>query len=197
MSRTHRAGARVAASVLAAGIGGAVLISGCGAKDTAPVVAPVSPSPVVPREDGAPMHGDYGIETPQNATVQQVTVNALTQIYTWQPAIEPNRGAALIRAKDWLGGPLLAAAEAGLSESGVRHDADWDRWAANGEIVSATVRVREVQETGPGLAEARTSVTQRVMGQRSGVIAEKTFTVLAELEYSGGAWGLTGYRETY
>jgi hypothetical protein len=180
---------RTTTHALAAAVA-ALLLAGCGAGSAAQEASPTL------RGDGSgvPMHLPEGAATtPDNASPQQVAVSALTQVYTWQPAVEPTRGDALARAAAWLGGDLLAAAQAPATDTGLRPDADWVRWAAQQAVVRATVALTGEETTPVGGHVYTATVTQSVLTP-AGVTAQKSFPVTATLTQTPNGWRLTAYR---
>lgn len=79
---------------------------------------------------------------PETASATDAAQKAVAAIYTWQPATDPSRGAAVVRAKEWLTGDLLSQAEnySGRPE-GLRVDAQWSRWAGQKAAITAETAV--------------------------------------------------------
>lgn len=134
--------------------------------------------------------------SPQQIDAEQTALTAMGMILSWQPAIDEGKADALIRAKAYLGGDLLAVAESG-TRAEVRPDADWQQWAASHDAVTATCMGAESTPAAP--EGMRTLVvdltcTQTVLhaGGRSTRLTPQTWRTTTVRTDDG--WRLTDYR---
>lgn len=183
---------RRAAALAAAGLAGALLLTAC--SSTGPPTE--TPAATTRAGEGPPLHAEHpGAADPEAANALAAAAAALTEVFTWQPATEDSRGAALARARPWLSGDLADAVDhPGPAPDPPRPDPDWARWAAQGTVVTATVTALATRQDGPGAATVTAQVTQTVLG--TGVApAAKTFRAEASLTRTPRGWRVASYRE--
>ncbi|WP_278315008.1 hypothetical protein [Lolliginicoccus levis] len=186
----RRRGTSAAVAIAATGLC-AIIAAGCATIPTSSGPSPApSSAPAVPLSTAS----GSAYTSPAIASAADAAAIALSQVYTWQPMTEESRADALRRARDWLGGELLAAVEAGTSESGVRDDGDWARWRAQEAVITADARPIAAGEVlTDGVVEIEALVTQTVL-PRIGEPEQTTFRVLARMAETGQGWRMIGYR---
>ncbi|MDO1481613.1 hypothetical protein [Rhodococcus ruber] len=134
--------------------------------------------------------------SPQRIDADDTATTAMGMILSWQPAIDESKTTALIRARPYLSGDLLAVAESG-TRADVRPDADWQQWAAAKDAVSATcVRADSTPAAPAGMRTVVIDVicTQTVLhaSGRSTRLTPQTWRTTTVRTDDG--WRLTDYR---
>lgn len=93
----------------------------------------------------------------QRADPEAVIVAAATELTTWYPATENNRGASTVRAARWLEPRLVN------DTPQLRPDAQWMAWAAEGAKISSVVRIAEEKHP----PDTDTQVTRAVVVEQT------------------------------
>ncbi|WP_301850183.1 hypothetical protein [Rhodococcus pyridinivorans] len=174
-------------SVAAVCLAAAVVLAGCGS-DTS--------SSDRHGHQGSDAHEVIDPLSPQHLGADDTAITAMGMILSWQPAIDDSKADALIRARAYLGGDLLAVAESG-TRADVRPDPDWQHWAESNDAVSAVCAHSDTTPTAP--AGMRTVVidvicTQTVLHatSRSTRLTPQLWrTTIVRTE---NGWRLTDYR---
>lgn len=100
-------------------------------------------------DSGGP--GDSGFTHPNGAgpvagEMPDVSVReALSRIYTWQPAVEANSGEAMRKALPWLTGEMAQAARK-PDDSGMRPMRQWAQWKDEKSVITASTQVVPVYD---------------------------------------------------
>ena len=156
------------------------------------VVLTLATAAACSESDPPTAHDDYGTVTPgvpDAGSVDQVFTQALSTIYSWQPTSDRSPTDALIRAKGFLTGDALRAAE---SDGVVRPSAEWGAWARSGDVVTVAIANAHTIDRVGGAATGSAVVTQTVLHRDGSTTPYATFTVTAELRDQGG-WKLATY----
>nr|ARX60607.1 putative membrane protein [Prescottella equi] len=177
--RIQRATAAVALTAATA-----IALAGCGSdSDNAP-------------HTGTDDHAAITPLSPQEIDADQTAITAMQTILSWQPAVDDSKGDVLVRAKPWLGGDLLAAAEEGKSVS-LRPDRDWQQWAADKDALTANcVRADTTPAAPAGMRTVVIDVTCRqtvlhASGQSTRLTPETWRTTVTRTD---DGWRMTDYR---
>ena len=146
--------------------------------------------------DGGDEHVVIEPLSPQEIDADQTAITAMQMILSWQPAVDESKTDALVRAKPYLGGDLLAVVEDNTRAS-VRPDADWRQWAASKDALTATCTRSDSTPTAPaGMRTVVIDVTcaQTVLhatGQSTRLTPETWRTTVTRTD---DGWRLTDYR---
>jgi hypothetical protein len=135
---------RLATALVAVSVG---LLAGCAADTTPGRPAPTTAPPSTYHVTAPP---------PDPSTADGVAVLALTQIYTWNPAVEPP-GVSLLRARQWLGPKLRAVLDHPATGVEIpKPSAQWSDWAARKAIIEAFAFAsgEQAPDTGSGSSGA-------------------------------------------
>ncbi|MGV9949833.1 hypothetical protein [Rhodococcus aetherivorans] len=164
----------------------AVTLAGCGSDTTADQHV----------HEGSDDHQVLEPLSPQQLDADQTASTAMGMVLSWQPAIDESKADALIRARSYLGGGLLAVADSG-TRAEVRPDADWQQWAAAKDAVSATcVRAESTPAAPEGMRTVVIDLTctQTVLhaGGRSTRLTPQLWRTTVTRTDDG--WRLTDYR---
>lgn len=133
-----------------------------------------------PTADDHVHDGGLPAGTPETAWTE-----ALTTMYSWEPAVDRSPTAALVRAEKYLTGAALADAK---SPSTVRPSAQWSSWAADRAIVTAVVLEPQAVDRGDGTRAARATVKQFVQPESGAATNYRSFIASATLTKVGGDW---------
>lgn len=88
---------------------------------------------------GSDDHTAINPANPAELDADATATTAMQAILSWQPAVDTSKSDALVRARPWLGGDLLATVDSsGSTESGVRPDSEWLAWKASGDALTAS-----------------------------------------------------------
>lgn len=145
---------------------------------------------------GTDDHAAINPLSPQEIDADQTAITAMQMILSWQPAVDASKSDALVRAKPWLGGDLLAAAEEGKSVS-IRPDRDWQQWAAAKDALTANCARSDTTPAAPaGMRTVVIDVTCRqsvlhATGQSTPRTPETWRTTVTRTD---AGWRLTDYR---
>lgn len=145
---------------------------------------------------GTDDHAAINPLSPQEIDADQTAITAMQMILSWQPAIDASKGDALVRAKPWLGGDLLAAAEEGKSVS-IRPDRDWQQWAAAKDALTANCARSDTTPAAPaGMRTVVIDVTcrQSVLHATGQSTPRTPETWRATVTRTDDGWRLTDYR---
>ena len=145
---------------------------------------------------GGPGDSEFNIEGPRPDNADAVTAAqaALSAMLSWTPATDAGPGEGLVRAKPWLTGQLLEAAN-GTPATGVRPLPEWAGWKAAGDVVTATVtnaRVSGPIQNRECLVLA--TVTQNVLHTNSAPTLYKVMTVSVAMTNTANGWRMSTWR---
>lgn len=118
-------------------------------------------------------------------TPETAWTEALTTIYSWEPAVDRSPTAALVRAEKYLTGAALADAK---SPSTVGPSAQWSTWAADRAIVTAVVLEPQAIDRGDGTRAARATVKQFVQPVSGAATNYRSFIASASLAQVDDEW---------
>lgn len=162
---------------LAAAIAIAMLLASCGSDPDRPLPIPNSASTPNP-----------------TSNAETVITTALTRLFTWFPAQEPDTTAAFDRARPLLGPPLIDADGPGAP---LTRSIEWGQWAAQGVSVVATAQIvsdEHPPDTPTSVARV-VKVTQRPTVVNGGSQPPKVLTAWAiATSRSPGMWVVTSIR---
>ena len=162
-----------------------LVLAGCGSSDdTTPkgsddhaVIDPLDPS-----------------ELDANATA----VTAMQAILSWQPAVDASKSDALVRARPWLGGDLLATVDSDDgAASGVRPDSEWLAWKASGDALTAScVRADSTPAAPKGMRTVVVDVScrQTVLHATGSSTKKAAETWRTTVTRTDDGWRLTDFR---
>ena len=157
----------------------------------AAIACGTSNTDTVPRHDD-----DYGTVVPgvpDRGSAESILTQTLSTIYSWQPGSDRSPTDALIRAKQFLTGAALSAAEV---TSTVRASAEWGAWDRSGDVITAVVTRAQAIPRANGEAIGTAVVMQTVMHRDGGTTPYRTFTATTELRQEDGNWKLATYPTT-
>lgn len=131
---------------------------------------------------------------PDTATAQDAAQKAIAAIYTWQPTVDPSRGAAVVRAKEWLTGDLLAEAEnySGRPD-GLRVDAQWSRWQGQQAAITADAKVVSSDATSSQDATVKLAVRQTALAPNLPPTPAGLWEVTATVVRTDQGWRVSKY----
>lgn len=136
-------------------------------------------------------------DDPGSATAEEVAQRVATIVMSWQPAVDPSRGAAGKRAEPWLTGPALAEAQAYAgTPQGLRPDQLWTVWRSQKAVITANAA--EVKTVASSGTSARVAVKLRQVAIADYVPASVAgvWTVTCDLTKTAQGWKVSKYTLT-
>lgn len=153
------------------------------------------PAPATPQHQPGDADHDLRGPQPEGAAPQLAAEQALTAMFSWQPAADATSGAALTRARAWLTGELARAAS-GAPASGVREPPQWSAWRRSEDVISASARADVVSDCRADQCTVTTTVTQIVLHRDGTTTPYRTLTISAFTASTEHGWRLADYRVT-
>lgn len=143
----------------------------------------------------APGDADSGPHGPQPEGADAITAaqQALTAMFSWQPVSDASTGAGLVRAKPYLTGQLLDAAN-GTPATGVRALPEWAAWRESKDVVEATVTDVKASPAQDGQALVTATVTQNVRHRDNSSTRYQVMTVSAAMVHTDAGWRMASWR---
>ncbi|WP_182348752.1 hypothetical protein [Tomitella gaofuii] len=152
---------------------------------------------VIPGADESDTTGDTtDVAVPSlslGRAADQVATEALTTIYTWQPATDASPGVGLTRAARWLTGDLAAAAAAPPADPPIRPP-QWSAWARSGDVLRASAEVIDRPTTTETEATRTVRVRQQIMHATGDLTPREPVVATVHLVRGGGSWLIDDYR---
>ncbi|MET9490023.1 hypothetical protein [Nocardia sp. NPDC006630] len=141
--------------------------------------------------------GDYAITgpTPHGAGPAVAAQQALTGMFSWQPAHDESAGAGLARAKPWLSGQLAASADMPAA-TGIRPLAEWAQWRQDGDVVTATATTTAISAPAAGRCLLKVALTQTVLHRDGTSSRWRVMDIDASTTDSPDGWRLDGFTVT-
>ncbi|WP_331723003.1 hypothetical protein [Nocardia sp. NBC_00511] len=148
-----------------------------------------NPSPPVPGSDSAFAPGGAAADTAQSAAE-----TALTAVFTWQPVTDTSSADGLERAKPWLTGELLAAADTrGDTERAIPQ---WASWRAARDVVTASPATTAVHAASGRSAQVEVQVHQTVLHPDGSATTYRQMDITATTAMTAVGWRLAGFTIT-
>ncbi|GAB2554676.1 hypothetical protein [Nocardia heshunensis] len=133
-----------------------------------------------------------GGPTPAEAGAQTAAEQALTAVFTWQPVTDTSTGEGLLRAKPWLTGQLLAAADT-PDDPGGRAVPQWAIWRDAADVITATAQASELTTQPDGTALVQVDVVQTLL-HRDGLSSRyRRMTIAATTALTPAGWRMSAF----
>lgn len=145
------------------------------------------------RSTDEPVDGASGPSLSLGRAADQVATEAMTTVYTWQPATDASPGAGLRRAGKWLTGGLAAAAAGPPADPPIR-PAQWPAWARSGDVVRASADVIDRPDTTETEATRIVRVRQQIMHGSGELTPRDPLVATVHLVRGGQSWLIDNYR---
>ena len=144
---------------------------------------------------------DHAVIDPLDPTALDAVATATTAMQTilsWQPAVDTSKSDALVRARPWLGGGLLATVEGdNTAQSGVRPDSEWLAWKESGDALTASCSKAESTPAAPsGMRTVVIDVScrQTVLHAQGSSTNRSAETWRTTVTRTDDGWRLTDFR---
>ncbi|MGW4242941.1 hypothetical protein [Nocardia sp. NPDC004722] len=133
-----------------------------------------------------------GGPTPAGAGAQTAAEQALTAVFTWQPVTDTSTGEGLERAKPWLTGQLLAAADT-PDDSGGREIPRWASWREAADVITATAQASELTTQPDGTALVQIELTQTLLHRDGSSTRYRRMNIAATTALTPAGWRLSAF----
>ncbi|MGW4356841.1 hypothetical protein ACWELJ_32635 [Nocardia sp. NPDC004582] len=143
----------------------------------------------------APGDADSGLHGPRPDGVDAATAAqlALTAMFSWQPVSDASTGAGLVRAKPYLTGQLLDAANGTVAPQ-VRPLPEWAAWRESKDVIEATVTNFKLSPIEGGECVVTATVTQNVRHLDNSTTRYKKLDVSAAMRKTDAGWRMASWR---
>lgn len=139
-------------------------------------------------------HDEHGVDAAApNEMITHTAQSVISTLYSFNPAEDDSPHAAMERAKPYLTGRLLQAANNPPENRAVGQSQTWRSWAESGDYVTASAAAGNVEMNGENEGTVTVWARQSVMGE-AGMIPLEAFTAEVTLRLVDGVWLAEDYQ---